>query len=74
MGAVIGKQRKKGEFTAACLNPVSGLGSTPGLRDTVKDRVLASQLLCRLISACLDVVHIACAKFSVHGEYPMSTF
>ena len=73
MGTVIGKQRKKREFTAGCLNPVSGLGSTPG-RDTVKDRVLASQLLCRLISACLDVVHIACAKFSVHGEDPMSTF
>ena len=48
-------------------------GSTPG-RDTVKDRVLVSQLLCRLISACLDVVHIACAKFSVHGEDPLSTF
>ena len=48
---------------AGCLNPVSGLGSTPG-RDTVKDRVLASQLLCRLTSACLDVVHIACTKFS----------
>ena len=74
MGTVIGKQReKKREFTAGCLNPVSGLGSTPG-RDTVKDRVLVNQLLCRLISACLDVVPIACAKFSVHGEDPLSTF